>query len=143
MSEEHTPNTEERTETPARETRERPSGNSERPYQERSSNDRPRRRYSNNRGGGGRGRSRKVTGCSSRCVGRQNTEIDYKQVSFLQRYVTDRGKIRPRRQTGNCAKHQRVLATAIKRARYMALLPYTADHGFTMDRRRPERRDRR
>jgi small subunit ribosomal protein S18 len=142
VSEENTPNTEERTEAPesAPATRERPSGSSERPSRGRSSGDSPRRRYGNRRG---RGRGRKVTGCSSRCVGRQNTKIDYKQVQFLQRYVTDRGKIRPRRQTGNCAKHQRVLARAIKRARYMALLPYTADHSFTMDRRRPERRDRR
>jgi small subunit ribosomal protein S18 len=142
VSEENTPNTAAQTETPAQETRERPARSSERPSRERSSEDRPRRRY-NNRGRGGRGRGRKVTGCSSRCVGRQNVKIDYKQVQFLQRYVTDRGKIRPRRQTGNCAKHQRVLARAIKRARYMALLPYTADHSFTMDRRRPERRDRR
>jgi len=136
VSEEYTRNTEEHTET-------EDEGTEERSSRERSSGDRSRgRRYSGNRGRG-RGRSRKVTGCSSRCVGRQNVQIDYKQVAFLQRYVTDRGKIRPRRQTGNCAKHQRVLARAIKRARYMALLPYTADHSFTMDRRRPERRERR
>ncbi len=136
MSEEYTPNAEESTEAATEGTQDRSS-------REYSSGDRSRgRRYSNNRGRG-RGRARKTTGCSSRCVGRQNTKIDYKQVAFLQRYVTDRGKIRPRRQTGNCAKHQRVLAQAIKRARYMALLPYTADHSFTMDRRRPERRDRR
>jgi small subunit ribosomal protein S18 len=67
-------------------------------------------------------------------------KISYRDVNTLQRYVTERGKIRPRRQTGNCAKHQRVLARAIKRARYMALLPYTADHGFTAERRAPERR---
>lgn len=53
--------------------------------------------------------------------------IDYKKVDMLQRFVTDRGKIRPRRQTGTCAKHQRELAAAIKRARHIALLPFVAD----------------
>jgi small subunit ribosomal protein S18 len=61
--------------------------------------------------------------------------LNYKQVDALERYITDRGKIRSRRQTGNCAKHQRVLARAIKRARFMALLPYTADHSFTSESR--------
>jgi small subunit ribosomal protein S18 len=56
------------------------------------------------------------------------THIDYKDVELLRRYTEERGKIRPRRKTGTCAKHQRPLARAIKRARYMALLPYTADH---------------
>jgi small subunit ribosomal protein S18 len=56
-------------------------------------------------------------------------EIDYKDASrFLRRYISDRGKIEPRRKTGTCAKHQRGLSTAIKQARYMALLPYTAEH---------------
>jgi small subunit ribosomal protein S18 len=87
-----------------------------------------------------RGRPRRTTGCSSRCVGKQVKKISYKDVPTLQRYVTERGKIRPRRQTGNCAKHQRALAREIKRARYMALLPYTADHSFTSERRAPERR---
>jgi len=54
--------------------------------------------------------------------------IDYKDVSRLQRYVSDRGRIEPRRRTGVCAKHQRRLALAIKRARFLALLPYTPDH---------------
>ncbi len=54
--------------------------------------------------------------------------IDYKDVERLRRYVTDRGKIVPRRITGTCAHHQRSLTTAIKRARTMALLPYTSDH---------------
>jgi small subunit ribosomal protein S18 len=66
-------------------------------------------------------------------------KISYKDVDALQRYITDRGKIRPRRQTGNCAKHQRALARALKRARYMALLPYTADHSFTSERRSYDR----
>ncbi|MCK4723312.1 MAG: 30S ribosomal protein S18 [Dehalococcoidia bacterium] len=55
-------------------------------------------------------------------------EIDYKNVSRLRRYVSERGRIEARRRTGVCAKHQRRLALAIKRARYLALLPYTADH---------------
>ncbi len=54
--------------------------------------------------------------------------IDYKDIARLRRYVSDRGKIQPRRRTGVCAKHQRRLALAIKRARYLALLPYTPDH---------------
>jgi small subunit ribosomal protein S18 len=53
--------------------------------------------------------------------------IDYKNVGLLQRFVSDRGKIRPRRQTGTCAKHQRRLATAIKQARHIALLPFVAE----------------
>jgi small subunit ribosomal protein S18 len=51
--------------------------------------------------------------------------IDYKQGDVLRRFVTEEGKIRPRRQTGTCAKHQRELATAIKRARQIGLLPFT------------------
>ncbi len=54
-------------------------------------------------------------------------EIDYKDVQKLRRFITEKGKILPRRMSGVCAKHQRILATAIKRAREMALLPYKAD----------------
>jgi small subunit ribosomal protein S18 len=53
--------------------------------------------------------------------------IDYKEIPRLRRYVTERGKILPRRITGNCAHHQRQLTTAIKRARVIALLPYTSE----------------
>ena len=53
--------------------------------------------------------------------------IDYKDVAKLRRYVSERAKILPRRITGTCAKHQRALTTAIKRARQIALLPYTSD----------------
>jgi len=53
--------------------------------------------------------------------------IDYKNVELLQRFITDGAKIRPRRQTGTCAKHQRELARAIKRARHIALLPFTGE----------------
>ena len=60
------------------------------------------------------------------CV--DKSDIDYKDVSRLRRYVSDRGRIEPRRRTGICARHQRRVALAIKRARYLALLPYTPDH---------------
>lgn len=53
--------------------------------------------------------------------------VDYKDVRTLQRFVTDRGKILPRRMTGTSAKFQRMLTTAIKRARHLALLPYVAE----------------
>ena len=53
--------------------------------------------------------------------------IDYKYIARLRRYMSERGKILPRRVTGTCARHQRDLTTAIKRARHLALLPYTAD----------------
>jgi small subunit ribosomal protein S18 len=54
--------------------------------------------------------------------------IDYKDVGRIRRYISERGKIDPRRKSGTCAKHQRMLTSALKRARFMALLPYTADH---------------
>jgi small subunit ribosomal protein S18 len=53
--------------------------------------------------------------------------IDYKDVFKLRKYITERGKILPRRISGNCAKHQRQVTLAIKRARHIALLPYTAE----------------
>ena len=53
--------------------------------------------------------------------------IDYKDTAKLKRYVSERGKILPRRITGNCAKHQRALTVAIKRARHVALMPYVQD----------------
>ncbi len=78
--------------------------------------------------GGGRGRDfrsrRKV--CAF-CVDHVR-EIDYKEVGKLRRYLSDRAKIEPRRKTGTCAKHQRLLTVALKNARHMALLPYTAQH---------------
>ena len=63
------------------------------------------------------------------CVfcGKENNEIDYKDVNKLKRYVSERGKILPRRITGNCAKHQRALTVAVKRARHIALMPYTME----------------
>ncbi len=55
------------------------------------------------------------------------SKIDYKDVSKLRKYITERGKIIPRRISGNCARHQRQLTIAIKRARNIALLPFTAE----------------
>ncbi|MFO7942713.1 MAG: 30S ribosomal protein S18 [Anaerolineales bacterium] len=54
-------------------------------------------------------------------------KIDYKDINSLSRFTTDHGKIRSRRQTGTCAKHQRRLAKAIKRARHLALLPFSGE----------------
>jgi small subunit ribosomal protein S18 len=54
------------------------------------------------------------------------TEIDYKDTALLRKFISDRGKIRARRVTGNCVQHQRDVATAIKNAREVALLPYTS-----------------
>lgn len=61
------------------------------------------------------------------CADKNHAGIDYKDVNKLKRYVSERGKILPRRITGNCAKHQRALTVAIKRARHIALMPYTMD----------------
>ena len=54
--------------------------------------------------------------------------IDYKDVTLLRRFISERGRIEPRRKTGVCARHQRVLSGALKRARHIALLPYTSEH---------------
>ncbi|MFH1003855.1 MAG: 30S ribosomal protein S18 [Chloroflexota bacterium] len=58
--------------------------------------------------------------------------IDYKDASKLRRYISAKGKVEPRRKTGTCARHQRVLTVAIKRARHLALLPYVAGHMYQM-----------
>ena len=71
---------------------------------------------------GGMHRRRKV--CAF--CGKDNV-IDYKDTAKLKRYVSERGKILPRRITGTCAKHQRALTVAIKRARHVALMPYVMD----------------
>ncbi|MDT8903314.1 30S ribosomal protein S18 [Anaeroselena agilis] len=73
----------------------------------------------------GKGRKPKKKVCSF-CVDKV-ASIDYKDVPKLRRYTTERGKILPRRISGNCAKHQRQLTVSIKRARNMALLPFTAE----------------
>ena len=76
----------------------------------------------NDRRGGRKGRSK----VCSFCVDKVET-IDYKDVPRLRKFISDRSKILPRRVTGTCAAHQRELTTAIKRARHVALLPYTSD----------------
>lgn len=79
------------------------------------------------RGGGGpRGRFQRRRICAF-CVDKID-KIDYKDVNTLRRFVSDQGQIDARRRTGTCARHQRRLTVAIKRARYLALLPYTAEH---------------
>ncbi|MGB2895825.1 MAG: 30S ribosomal protein S18 [Anaerolineales bacterium] len=57
----------------------------------------------------------------------KTTHINYKQQELLKRYIKESGKIRSRRETGNCARHQRAVSGAIKRARHMALLPFTVE----------------
>lgn len=72
-----------------------------------------------------RGRKGRKKVCSF-CVDHMEY-IDYKDVAKLRRFISERGKILPRRVTGTCAYHQRALTVAIKRARHLALLPYTSD----------------
>ena len=72
-----------------------------------------------------RGRKPKKKVCAF-CVEKAES-IDYKDVAKLRRYISDRAKILPRRITGTCAQHQRQLTEAIKRARHIALLPFTTD----------------
>ncbi len=71
---------------------------------------------------GGRRRKKVCIFCAD-----NSTSIDYKDTNKLKRYVSERGKILPRRITGNCAKHQRALTVAVKRARHVALMPYTVE----------------
>jgi small subunit ribosomal protein S18 len=80
------------------------------------------------RGGGKYVPRRRV--CSF-CTGKIE-EIDYKDASMLGSYISDRGKIEPRRRTGTCARHQRALAVAIKRARHLAMLPFAPEHIYRM-----------
>lgn len=72
-----------------------------------------------------RGRKGRKKVCSF-CVDKIDT-IDYKDVAKLRRFISERAKILPRRVTGTCARHQRELTVAIKRARHMALMPYVSD----------------
>lgn len=71
---------------------------------------------------GGRRRKKVCVFC-----GKENNEINYKDANKLKRYVSERGKILPRRITGNCAKHQRALTVEIKKARHLAIMPYVQD----------------
>jgi small subunit ribosomal protein S18 len=98
----------------------------------------PQRRAYNSGGGAGRSDRRGGPGGSGGgrymarpkvcqfCVDKVKY-IDYKQGDMLRRFVSERGKIRPRRQTGTCARHQRFLTTALKRARHLAMLPYVGN----------------
>ena len=86
---------------------------------------RDRRGGGERRGGYRRGGRRGSKVCQF-CV--DKIEINYKDIALLRNYVGERGRILARRKTGTCAKHQRMLAKAIKRARHIALLPYTGDH---------------
>jgi small subunit ribosomal protein S18 len=100
----------------------RPEGRTE----ERPGGPPPRGGRGGGGGGGFRGRGSRRKVCAF-CVDKID-RVDYKDPMKLRRYISDRGKIDPRRKTGTCAKHQRRLTVAIKRARHLALLPYTADH---------------
>ncbi len=61
------------------------------------------------------------------CADKEYTGVDYKDAAKLKKFISERGKILPRRISGNCAKHQRALTVAVKRARQLALLPYVVD----------------
>ncbi|NLG50824.1 MAG: 30S ribosomal protein S18 [Chloroflexi bacterium] len=121
----------------------------EREEEQQPSEEGRRRAYTNDRrpagGGGGVNRERRGGGGGGgdrrggfRRGGRRGSkvcqfcvdklEIDYKDIALLRNYVGERGRILPRRKTGTCAKHQRLIAQAIKRARHIALLPYTGEH---------------
>ena len=76
--------------------------------------------------GGPRGQKRQHRKVCVFCAEKVD-HIDYKEISRLRRFISDRGKILPRRVTGTCAKHQRPLTTALERARAIALLPYTTE----------------
>jgi small subunit ribosomal protein S18 len=99
----------------ARQEEAQPTARAERPERPRPAPGERRRRHFGRR---------KV--CSF-CVEKVQS-IDYKDPAKLRRYLSDRGRIEARRKTGTCAKHQRWLATALKRARHLALLPYTPEH---------------
>ena len=80
--------------------------------------------------GGGRPQTRRFTGGRRRrqCICKEVGHIDYKDVSVLRRFISDRGRIESGRKAGNCAKCQRELGRAISRARHLALLPYAPEH---------------
>ena len=82
---------------------------------------RPPTRAADQRARHGRGRPKVCMFCADHSVW-----VDYKETNLLRRFVSDRGKIRSRGNTGTCAQHQREVATAVKTARELALLPYTA-----------------
>ena len=110
----------------------RPSGppqSGSRPPYDRPSGPRPP--YQGRPGGGGgprRPRGRYFPRRRRICPCVEGQKIDYKDIDFLRRFLTDQAKVESRRKTGMCAKCQRPLARAVKRARYLAMLPYTRHH---------------
>ena len=95
---------------------------------------RPTRRREK-RGGGGSGRRKPCPYCRDKI-----DFVDYKDIGNLRKFISDRGKIRSRRITGACRRHQNQISTAVKRARELALLPYVSES--TGAEERPGRRDR-
>jgi small subunit ribosomal protein S18 len=82
-------------------------------------------RTGNRSGGGNRRYFKRKRSCQF--CGDKSIKIEYKNISLVSQYITREGKIRPRRQTGTCAKHQRKVAIAVKRARHMAFLPFAGE----------------
>ena len=97
-------------------------------------NRKPARRRDTKRGGPGSGRRKPCPYCKDKIE-----QVDYKDTSALRRFISERGKIRSRRITGACRRHQSQIATAVKRARELALLPYVSD---SPERERGGRGDR-
>ena len=93
----------------------------------------PTRRRDTKKGGPGSGRRKPCLHCKDKIE-----QVDYKDVAMLRKFISERGKIRSRRITGACRRHQNQIATAVKRARELALLPYVAE-GSGRDDERPER----
>lgn len=89
-------------------------------------NERSERSYSGGEGGGGDRKFFAKPKFCQFCADKQLI-IDYKKTDLLRKYVTEDGKIRPRRQTGACAKHQRLVAAAVKQARHVALLSFAGN----------------
>lgn len=98
-----------------------PAASPSAPY---SSQDRPRRPQGQREGGDQYNRMPRFRKKVCRFCADKNLVIDYKDAKTLERYITDRGKILPRRVTGTCSKHQRFIARAIKRARIIAIVPF-------------------
>ena len=99
-------------------------------------NKRPVRRR-DKKGGPGAGRRKSCPYCKDKI-----SHVDYKDVATLRRFISEKGKIRSRRITGACRRHQSQIANAVKRARELALLPYVADARDERDDRGRGRRDR-
>lgn len=116
----------------------RPDDGGERPQRSRFGGPQGERSESGPRDGGGRPRGRRPGGGGGRFSPRRKicqfcvdniTHVDYKDLGRLRRHVGERGKIEPRRKLGTCAKHQRSVTVAIKRARYIGLMPFTSSAG--------------